>query len=130
MGLSDGGVMWSETDFGDAPAERIATSEEALRARLDSRYVRQQNVARPRMEHGAWSMEAWPGCSAPLGHRCLGGSVAALCCSGRSCAIEAALRPAFSAHCSTCLHSPLCLLGATATRVGRPTSARWQRRQC
>jgi len=38
MGLSDGGVMWSETDFGDAPAERIATSEEALRARLDSRY--------------------------------------------------------------------------------------------
>ena len=101
MGLSDGGVMWSETDFGDAPAERIATSEEALRARLDSRYVRQQNVAEA--THGGM---AWPGCSAPLGHRCLGGSVAALCCSGRSCAIEAALRPAFSApvqHACTAL---------------------------
>ena len=103
MGLSDGGVMWSETDFGDAPAERIATSEEALRARLDSRYVRQQNVAEATHGHGGM---AWPGCSAPLGHRCLGGSVAALLCSRRSCAIEASLRPAFSApvqHACTAL---------------------------
>ena len=38
MGLSDGGVMWSETDFGDAPADRLFTSEAALRQRLDARY--------------------------------------------------------------------------------------------
>ena len=125
MGLSDGGVMWSETDFGDAPAERIATSEEALRARLDSRYARQQNVAQatpgladPRTR--LWRTSAWAApwllCSAP------GGPAPSR--------LEAALRPAFSApvqHVSTAL---FCLLGATATRVGRPTSARWQRRQC
>ena len=78
MGLSDGGVMWSETDFGDAPAERIATSEEALRARLDSRYIRQQNVAEATHEatHGLaaprlWGTGAWAApwllCAAPGG---------------------------------------------------------------
>ena len=38
MGLRDGGVMWSQTDFGDDPSARIASSEAELRRQLDSKY--------------------------------------------------------------------------------------------
>ena len=38
MGLDDGGVMWSQTDFGDDPSARIAESEDDLRRQLDSKY--------------------------------------------------------------------------------------------
>jgi 2-polyprenyl-6-methoxyphenol hydroxylase-like FAD-dependent oxidoreductase len=38
MGLSDGGVMWSQANLRDEPTARIGTSEAALRTCLDARY--------------------------------------------------------------------------------------------
>ena len=38
MGLSDGGVMWSQSNLRDEPTARIGTSEAALRTCLDARY--------------------------------------------------------------------------------------------